>query len=281
MNARDVHKEIFRKGSKTYFTSSIFFPKKIRNRVFVLYAFVRTADDFVDDVPQDAAGFYRFREKYLAARSGNPADDPVIDGFVDLSKEVGFKPEWTDAFLRSMEWDLKKNQYNTSDETLEYIYGSAEVIGLFMAAIMELPPESHYFAGMLGRSMQYINFIRDIQEDLDLGRRYLPLENTGLEDLQREHSGNRETAFRQFLKIHTERYRNWQREAQAGFDYIPKRYLIPIKTASDMYIWTAEKIAADPYLLYRKKIKPSKARIFLKIFTNTAVVIFRRRNRIR
>ena len=69
--------------------------------------------------------------------------------------------------------DIKKKEYNSLEETLEYIYGSAEVIGFFMAKIIGLSDESLYYAGRLGRSMQYINFIRDIEEDNNLGRRYL------------------------------------------------------------------------------------------------------------
>ena len=54
---------LFKKGSKTYFYSTIFFPKKVKEEVFILYSFLRKADDYVDAIPQDAEGFYDFRER--------------------------------------------------------------------------------------------------------------------------------------------------------------------------------------------------------------------------
>jgi phytoene synthase len=105
---------------------------------------------------------------------GRPSGDDVIDTFVELYHEKGFEKSWVDAFLHSMGLDLVKSEYDTLEETLEYIYGSAEVIGLFMCAIMGLPEESYHHACMMGRNMQYINFIRDINEDIGLGRRYFP-----------------------------------------------------------------------------------------------------------
>ncbi|MBN2552580.1 MAG: phytoene/squalene synthase family protein [Spirochaetales bacterium] len=263
-----IHYTTFRQGSRTYFNSSLFFPKEVRRDVFVLYGFVRVADNFVDSVPQDPDGFHRFRDSYLKARKAGPVGDPIIDAFVELDRRKGFDPAWTEAFLHSMELDLSKKEYGSLEETLEYIYGSAEVIGLYMAKLLDLAPDSYPHAEMLGRSMQYINFIRDIDEDRALGRRYLPLEGTPLESLDRGYVQSRPDRFREFLQCHLDRYRTWQSEAEAGFRYIPRRYLIPIKTASDMYNWTARRIERDPMVVFRRKVKPSKLRILCTVMAN-------------
>jgi phytoene synthase len=108
--------------------------------------------------------------------------------------------------------------------------------------------------------MQYINFIRDIQEDQALGRQYLPMRDLykcGLESLERSHITGREKQFSKFIRKQLAFYESWQRIAEQGFAYIPKRYFIPIKTASDMYKWTAEQIKRDPKIVYEKKVKPS------------------------
>lgn len=261
-------KEIFKSGSRTYHTSSIFFPKEVKEDVFRLYAFVRVADNFVDDIPQDEEGFHTFVAKYHSALEGRASGDIVIDSFVALMKKRGFQRSWVEAFLESMAMDLTKSTYSTLDETLHYIYGSAEVIGLFMARIMELPEESYDAARMLGRSMQYINFLRDIDEDLSLGRTYIPLEGSGLESLDPVHTMARLDTFNSFIRGELERYLAWQKEAEEGFHYIPRRYRIPIKTASDMYNWTARRIMKDPSIVYRKKMKPSVPRIVGKIIVN-------------
>ena len=261
MKAQTIHKSTFKKGSKTYYNSSIFFPKKVRNDVYILYGFVRVADNYVDQIPQDKEGFYRFRERYELALLGVITGDIVVDTFVELMKRKDFDLKWVQAFLYSMELDLTKRTYNSIEETLEYIYGSAEVIGLFMAKLLDLPDESYRAAMFQGRAMQYINFIRDVAEDRTLGRTYLPFEDSEiLTDT---------TGFAEFAREQIDLYEEWQREAEEGYKYIPKRYLIPVKTASDMYNWTARRIAEDPSIVFDQKIKPSKARILLRAFRNT------------
>lgn len=263
---------LFKEGSKTYFYSSLFFPKYIRYNVFVLYAFVRKADNFVDAIPQDREGFYEFTNEYREALRSDNADDIVIDLFVQMMRDRGIKKEWVDAFLHSMENDLNKSTYKTIEETKDYIYGSAEVIGLMMSRIMGLPKKSYYQARLLGRAMQYINFIRDIQEDIELGRMYLP-ENEMLKynihSLREEYTREHPDDFNNFMRAQIRRYSKWQNEAEKGYFYIPRLFLIPIKTAADMYNWTAREIMTDPFAVYDKKIKPSIAYIITTIIKNT------------
>jgi 15-cis-phytoene synthase len=271
-----VQTQVFKAGSTTYFNSSLFFPAAMRTDVFALYGFVRVADNLVDAVPQDAEGFAQFVARYRGAMAGAPAGDPILDDFVALSRRLEFDPGWTDAFLGSMEADLHKKVYRTEAETLEYIYGSAEVIGLFMAKVMGLPEESFHAAKMLGRAMQFINFIRDVAEDTTLGRRYLPLAREGerlldvpddwlpTREWAREHPGE----WTGFLKSHLDRYAGWQAEAEAGYRFIPRRARMAVRTAGDMYNWTALQIAADPMVVFERKVKPPRGRIIRQALWN-------------
>ncbi|MBP7901886.1 MAG: phytoene/squalene synthase family protein [Spirochaetes bacterium] len=260
--------KIFRKGSKTYFTASLFFPSKIRRDVFSLYAFVRTADDFVDSVPQNRRDFYKFKESYNSSlRNGKKSGNEIIDNFIDLLKRKKFNPEWVNAFLESMELDLKKKKYKTIDETLHYIFGSAEVIGLFMARILDLPKKADKHARMLGRAMQMINFIRDVAEDNEFGRTYLPLSGK-MKSLDRSFVFSHKNDFEKFICQNSILYKKWQKSAEEGYKYIPKRYLVPIKTAADMYLWTASEIEKNPMIVYEKKVKPSRLRILKKLIVN-------------
>jgi phytoene synthase len=262
----------FKRGSKTYFYSSIFFSKEARDDVFSLYSFVRKADNFVDVVPQLRDEFYCFKDAYYKTLQGKASSDIIINSFVELMHRKSFQRAWIDAFFESMEMDLTKQRYETIEETLHYVYGSAEVIGLMMAKILDLDPQSYPFAQYLGRAMQYINFIRDIEEDLALGRIYLPLGDSPLEHLDFDYVIERQDAFCKFIRTHIGRYRQWQKEAEKGFSYIPKRRLIPIKTASDMYQWTAERIYCNPLIVFKKKIKPSIPRIVCQMATNSLMI---------
>ncbi len=259
--ANSIHRETFRNGSKTYFNSSRFFPADVREDVYVLYGFVRVADNFVDSLPQDVAGFEGFVTRYRRAARGTVTGDEIIDSYVKLAERRNFDPDWTEAFLRSMRMDTEKAVHATLPESLEYIYGSAEVIGLFMARIMGLSVEAERGACMLGRAMQFINFIRDVDEDNRLGRTYLPISETSLANLTREEADRDPQEFRRFIRAQLDRYLEWQVEAEKGYGLIPRRYRVPIKTAGDMYKWTGDQILQDPFIVYRRQVKPARARI--------------------
>lgn len=263
---------IFKGGSKTYFYSTIFFPKRVKEDVFILYSFLRKADDYVDAIPQDTEGFYSFKERYYRAIDGDITGDIVVDSFVKLVERKKFETGWVDAFLNSMEMDITVSKYKTMEDLLVYLYGSSEVVGLFMAKIMDLSPESYENARYLGRSMQYINFIRDIAEDIDLGRTYFPqkdIKHFNIESLNEEYTIKMPEEFNAFVRKQLETYYSWQEKAENGFSYIPFRYLIPIKTASDLYKWTGSQIDKNPFVVYERKVKPSIPNIFSKVLFNS------------
>lgn len=277
MSSNTKYRGIFEKGSRTYSNAARFFSPAIQEQVEVLYAFVRTADNYVDIIPQDRKGFYDFVNAYNTARldpnfeGGRYIEDFVVDSiiksFIKLERQYEFEPQWTQAFLRSMEMDLSVNKYRTQEDLIRYMYGSAAVIGLYMCKIMGLPKEAYQTAELLGNAFQYINFLRDIGEDMELGRVYIPqdeLDHFGLKFIEQSYIGSSEKntkAFVNMMRAQVETYRIWQREAEKGFSLISPQERVGIKTASDMYKWTAEKIYQNPMSVFKAKIKPSKARI--------------------
>lgn len=263
MNEQLMH-DIFKRGSRTYFYSSLFFPASVRRDVFCLYAFVRTADDFVDTVPADRSGFFRFVSRFRAARKADASGNPVVDSFVELEARKGFDPAWADSFLSCMEADLEHRPYRSLKQVESYMFGSAEVIGLFMSRILGLPRDTEPYARCLGRAMQYMNFIRDIREDWCLGRNYFPqtdLREAGLPSLSPMDARENPAGFRRFVHAQLGHYTRWEREGVKGLALIPARYRVPIKTAAQMYEWTGHKICRDPFVVFREKVKPSVPRI--------------------
>jgi len=259
-------REIFSENSTSYYYSSLFFPSDVKKDVFQLYAYVRTADDFVDEPPQDEEALRELREKTFENWEQGESGNKIIDAFLETARKNDFRRDWVEAFLDSMERDFYKSEYETLDETLEYIYGSAEVIGLMMTKILDIDEESHHAAKMLGRSMQYCNFIRDIQEDNRLNRQYLPteeLEKYGLEGLER--ADIEQEKFEEFLRDQIEKYREWQKEAEEGFSYLPYRVRVPVILSSRIYQWTADKIEEDPMIVYSEQVRPSKLRILTEL----------------
>lgn len=250
---------IFRNGSKTYFSSSLLFPKHIKQDVFYLYAFVRTLDNYVDQIPANEEGFEKFVNEYYASLKRKKSGNEIIHSFIDLKLRVGIEDKWVDAFIDAMRQDLTKKKYKNMNELGKYMYGSAEVVGLMMAKIMKLPEESYHSAKLLGRSMQYINFIRDIKEDIELGRQYIPtdvLKKHSLSSLSYDVALKNKRHFRQMVRAQVKHYNQLVRESEKGFSYIPYRYRIAIKTASGLYGWTAKKIYQNPEIVFEKKVKP-------------------------
>ena len=258
--------EIFKKGSTTYYYSTKLFPAKIRKEVTRLYNFVRIADDYVDAVPQDTKGFMNFKDEYYRVLSGEKSDNKVITDFVNLSQRKQFKHEWVDAFLKSMEMDTEKSNYKNLEELNTYLYGSAEVIGLMMNRVMGLDERADESAQYLGKAMQFINFIRDIDEDLDLKRTYFPTEDLkafGLSGLTRGEARRKPEQFKAFVRSQIRIYFRWQKRAELGFQFIPKNMRIAVQTASDMYMWTAKEIYKNPFIVYDLKIKPTWSKVIL------------------
>lgn len=271
-------RSIFRNGSITYYYSSIFFPSDVRSDVFILYAFVRTADDFVDSVPQQKTGFDTFCKETEAVFKGNtsiPVEDPVITAFYDMCIRRNIPYQYVDDFLKVMKQDLHKNRYKTYAQLEAYMYGSAEVVGLMMAHILHLPKESYPFAQKMGRAMQLINFIRDLREDNQMNRVYLPIDEQKafsvdvLDDIsaKNERMSNRYNMI-SFIHFEINRFYKLLSDAERGYDFIPLGYRIPIKTAADMYRWTAQRIETDPDRIARGSVKPSPFRVVFRLFVN-------------
>ena len=263
--------DIFRNGSTTYYYSTKLFPANIRKEVTQLYNFVRIADDYVDAVPQDTEGFLKFKEEYYCAASGKKTENKVIADFVKLSEKRQFENKWVDAFLNSMEMDTTKSNYKNLDELNTYLYGSAEVIGLMMNRVMGLDERADESAQYLGKAMQFINFIRDIDEDLDLKRTYFPTEDLksfGLSGLTRGEARRKPEQFNAFVRSQIQVYFRWQKRAELGFEFIPKNMRIAVQTASDMYLWTAKEIYKNPFIVYDLKIKPTWSKVLLNGLRN-------------
>lgn len=266
--AVSTEQQIFKKGSKTYYNSSFFFPKNIREDIYRLYSFVRVVDNFVDEEPyrpdllKDISLAYKNKEGSNLDKSNSK----ILENILYLEKKYKFDKKWIPAFLTSMEMDAQGYKYKTMKETLKYIYGSAEVIGLMMSTILGVKDKKGLEAAKLqGRAMQYINFIRDIDEDIKLGRCYFPSEERKKYNLTLwDKKIVKNKYFNQFVLDQLRLYGTWQKEAQNGWAKIPFRSRIAVITASNMYNWTASQIAKDPRIVFQKKVKPTKLRVLFE-----------------
>ncbi|MEI6533353.1 MAG: squalene/phytoene synthase family protein [Candidatus Roizmanbacteria bacterium] len=103
--------------------------------------------------------------------------------------------------------------------------------------------------------MQLINFIRDISEDIELGRTYIPKEDLNLFQLSTivPKTNQDKKNFIKLVQYEIANYYKIQEKAEKGHIYLPKRYRVPIATATDMYKWTAKQIQKNPFVILEKK----------------------------
>ena len=168
---------------KTYYLATLLLPKAKRPFVHALYGFARYADEIVDDLAsplsdQEKADLLRAWSSGIIEdlRRGD-SSDPIGMALVDTVTRFAIPIEHFEAFIHSMTMDLSVSEYQSYDDLLEYVYGSAAVIGLEMVPILgALSPEAYGAAEKLGIAFQLANFIRDVGEDLDRGRVYLPIQ---------------------------------------------------------------------------------------------------------
>jgi phytoene synthase len=271
---QSLEQQIFRRGSMTFYAGAKLFPKEIRQDVERLYSFLRVADDYVDSLPAQPKKFLALRRAWNTAQSDphfdaiptptDSVDERVIKNIVQLTRTYGFDPAWIESFWDSMQADLDGKTYQTLDDTLAYMYGSAEIVGLMMSRIMHVPPQADEYARLQGRAFQWINFIRDIAEDNALGRCYFPaqdLQKFGLKDLSEQTARANSRAFKDFMHYQIMHYREWQTAAHSGLRHMPSLFRPGLTTATRMSDWTATQIAVNPLVVFDRKVKPGKARI--------------------
>ena len=168
---------------KTYYLATLLLPPAKRPYVHALYGFARYADEIVDDLSstlsdQEKADWLgRWGDDILDDLRRGRSHDPVGRALADTVRTWDIPLEHFEAFLHSMRMDLTVTDYADYAALYEYVYGSAAVIGLQMVPILEpRSPEAYERAMDLGVAFQLANFIRDVGEDLDRGRVYLPLD---------------------------------------------------------------------------------------------------------
>ena len=177
-------RELNRRHGTTYYLSTYALPAVKRPYVWALYAFCRYADDIVDDlgdvpVEDREKALTGFGDRFFADWEAGRSDDPVLRAVVHTVRAFGHDPGPFRRFLRSMAMDLTVTTYATWDDLVGYMDGSAAAVGEMMLPILEPydPAAAVGPARDLGLAFQLTNFLRDVAEDLDRGRVYIPQED--------------------------------------------------------------------------------------------------------
>jgi phytoene synthase len=276
---------------RSYYRATALLPADRRRAVHALYAFTRLADDIVDGgLPADLATerLTAWRCALVDALHGRPTTDPVLPAVAETVRSYGLDLGEIDQFLASMAMDLTITRYRTYPDLLGYMEGSSAVIGTLMLPILGLAPGSDVVAARtaareLGYGFQLTNFIRDVAEDLDRGRIYLPLEDLakfGVTPvmLAADTAGRRASEpVRELVRYECGRALAHYTAARAGIDLLQPRARICIRAAYLLYGSILGEVARAGYDVLRERVvvpEPRRARLVLaalhpRTFTST------------
>ena len=254
---------------KTYFLATLLLPKAKRPFVHALYGFARYADEIVDDlaselsVEEKAQALSTWGNTVLADLKKGTSADHVGRALIDTVKRFDIPHEHFEAFLHSMTMDLTVQEYETYEDLLEYVYGSAAVIGLEMVPILgPLHNDAFEAAKKLGIAFQLANFIRDVDEDLDRGRVYLPIKELAQFGVTREMLEERVLTpeIIEALKFQIARVRQLQSEAAPGIAMLEATSRPCIEAASTLYCGIVDEVEKIGYDIFNQRAKTSTAR---------------------
>ena len=267
---RECARLTWRHGT-TYFWGAALLPRRQRKHVYAVYALCRLADDIVDGPSANtrtstssglgagegpvAEALEGFADRFRNALTERGSDDPVLAAVVHTVIECGIEPECFDRFFGAMAMDLTTNSYETWEDLCGYMEGSAAVIGEMMLPVLEpTSPDAYAPARSLGLAFQLTNFLRDIDEDLDRGRVYVPqvdLRQFGVELAERRASHD----FKAFLAYQIERNRALYSFADTGIALLPPRSARCVGTARVLYSQILDRIEAADYDVFSGRVR--------------------------
>jgi phytoene synthase len=266
-------KNLNSKHGKTYYLATLLLPKEKRPYVHALYGFARYADEIVDDLASQLSE----REKeeklnnwgnlVLADLKSGSSEDPIAAALVDTATKFSIPISYFEAFLHSMKMDLTVTEYHSYQDLYEYVYGSAAVIGLQMVSILGTESSAEFesakiAAEKLGVAFQLANFIRDVGEDLERGRVYLPITELQSHGVTRQMLENRVVTpqIKNALKEQITRVRQLQLESTPGITLLSAKSRECIKAASELYCGIVDEVEKIDYEIFTKRAKTSTLR---------------------
>jgi 15-cis-phytoene synthase len=272
-------------GSKSFYFATRFFTPDLAAAAHAVYWFCRYTDDLVDECANTEEGRRRLEEWALllteAARS-NTTDHPVLSVFLDTVRRYEIPLEYPFELIEGMRMDLNQTRYETFEDLRIFCYRVASVVGLMMCRVIGFESPAHRekatpYAIDLGIALQLTNILRDIGEDLDRNRLYLPREDLrrfgySEEDLlARRHT----PAFTELMRFQAARARAFYESGNAGIPLLHRRGRFAVKVASDVYCEILSRMEASNFDVFDNRTVVPAARKYWLTARNVALPMAR------
>ena len=251
---------VARTQAKNFYYSFLLLSRPQRQAMCAIYAFMRYCDDLSDaeGVADRAGDIARWQADLESALTGDAPDNPVWPAFSDAVARYRIPHEYFRAMIRGVRSDLEPRHIQTFQELYDYCYHVASVVGLTIIHIFGFnDPRALELAERCGVAFQLTNILRDVREDAEHGRVYLPaedLERFGVDP--KELAGSAiSSALRSLLEFEAERARAYYREAEPLTNLIDRRSRASLKALIGIYARLLERIANSGYEVLRERVR--------------------------
>lgn len=247
-----------------------FLPKEKREAMFAFYQFCRVVDDAVDlaDSPTDAENqLGKWRQELHRCYQGTPARN-ITQQLQKVIQQHQIPSDEITAILRGVEMDLTCRQFNAFEELEEYCYCVASAVGLVSSRILGVQKQKGYdFAVLLGKALQLTNILRDLKEDMQKGRLYLPEEDLILFNYSTDKLRNicfcwqDPGGFQELIGFELVRARLFFEKADDCFASLPiadQKRFFPAKIMEEIYKLILQEIQKNPQIILQKRVSVPK-----------------------
>lgn len=279
----------------SYYFATRFFPPETRRAVYALYGFVRYPDQWVDcpdetlscdsplplsegqgvrakldNSPLPRAGeglgvrakLDSYERDFIRAVCGVPVGLPPLRAFADVVRRYKIPLRYPLEFLDAMRMDLERTRYADFEQLQTYTWGSASVVGVMMCYILDATsPEALHYAATMGLAMQMTNFLRDVGEDWQRGRVYLPqdeLAQFGVSESQIAR-GIVDDRWRRLMQFQIDRCRTLYAQAEQGITLLPREAQYPVLLGGRLYARILNAIERNGYDVFRHRARTTYA----------------------
>jgi phytoene synthase len=259
--------------SKSFYFASRFLPHEQRKSVAALYAFCRLADDIVDEAPigtsiaEINSELDKLKTTTWQLVSGYTSTIPILHAFGDTIQKHNIPLEYIHELIEGVRMDLTKKEYSTDEELDLYMYRVASTVGLMMTHIFLDSPAPHTLARAadLGKAMQLTNILRDIKEDYERGRIYLPKHTCDTYNVTEDDFFNDEVSenLKSLIRYESARAKGYYKQADLGIEELPPAGAYTVKVASRVYGEILNEIHRRDYQVLKQRAVVSKLRKIL------------------
>jgi 15-cis-phytoene synthase len=272
--------------SKSFYFATRFFPPDLARAAHAVYWFCRYTDDLADEcetLEKGIADIEKWDAQLRAATRTGATEHPVLRVFLDTVNRYAIPLEYAYELIEGMRMDLTIFRYKNFDELRLFCYRVASVVGLMMSWVIgfENPGDRELalpHAIDLGIAMQLTNMLRDVGEDLDRGRIYIPLEEIerfGCSEAQIA-MRRRDSAFSSLMQFQVNRARTYYERGNAGIRVLNKRGRFSVKIASDVYREILVQIESSGFDVFDRRAVVPAGQKYLLTARNMAAPIARR-----